>query len=424
MTDRRGTDLASGHPFLEGLSGLKAQSAANLALGGSWVDLVLDAYLELVFAADTKVTNRLVTDHDAAMRSVRPLMADALDELTDPFDADAMFASKKWQRLESEVSEVIGAYSPRAARAIEDGTASAIHLANQSMDQSWTAMALDMNNPKIAGKWATMPDRAFADMVGRLQDGSPLSDLLDGLPAATNKEMRRGLLRGIALGENADVVGRRVAAATGLPRYRAVSISRTTILNSYRETSRRGYASHPDLVDGWFWQSAQNTRTCMACLERDGTLYPLNEPMSAHPQCRCRLRPRLRNGENTIRETGHQWFMKQPPSVQAKMLGPATNRAWMQGKIDLADLAGFAVDPRWGASSRRRSLSEAISFAESGRPFDPRDFPPGWSTPLDKDVLELGAEQAFIRLAEARAIAAAAGAPPTGAEDFLSCMRS
>jgi hypothetical protein len=194
MTDRHGTDLPRGHPFLEGISGLKAQSIANLSLGGSWVDLVLDAYIELVFAADTKVTNRLVTDHDAAMRSVRPVMTSALDDIagmSQPFDPDAIFSSKKWTRLESEVSEVMSAYSPRAARAIEDGTASAIHLANQSMDQAWTAMALDMNNPKIAGKWATMPDRAFADMVGRLHNGAPLSDLLDGLPAATNKEMRR-----------------------------------------------------------------------------------------------------------------------------------------------------------------------------------------------------------------------------------------
>lgn len=424
--DTRGTDLPRGHPLLEGLSGLLSMSTANLALGGSWVDLVLDAYMELLIGSDDSATKRLVSQHTQAMAPSRARVNALVDELAEmaPMNPDVIVKSQAWRSLESEVTEAVASYSPSAQRLIANGQATAVHLAAEAQDQAWTAMALDMDNPAVAAKWRKVPERAYADMVGRLQDGSPLSDLLDTLPNATSKEMRRGLLQGIVMGENAEVVGRRVAAATNLPLHRAVSISRTTIHSSYREASRRSYMANADLVDGWFWQSAHNERTCMACLMRDGTLYPLSEPMPAHARCRCRMRPRLRSGENTLRETGREWFDRQDPMTQLKMLGPGAHKAWKGGMIDLGDLAGFAVDPRWGAHSTRRPLGEAISFAKAGRPYHPNDFPPGWATPADRDVLELGAQVAFTRLQEAKAALASVPAAPAGVDDFVSCMGS
>lgn len=423
-SDLPSTQSGFGMQLLEGLSGLGTQSILNLSLGGTWVDLVLDAYLEILFSGDVKTANKIVNTYADAMRPVRPMMADFLDDLTKmgTVNPDDVFNGKKWQRLEAAMDEAIGAYSPKVQQLIAEGQMSSIAITNEALDKSWTAMALDTGDPAIIGRWHQMPERAYADMVGRLQDGSPLSELLDQLPAQTNLEMRRGLLRGIALGENSDVVGRRVARATDMPRYKAVAISRTAMFSTYRETTRRNYIDNSDLVDGWYWQSSQNERTCMSCLMRDGTLYPLDEPMASHTSCRCRMRPRLRNNENVLRETGRDWFERQSPETQMKMLGPKAHDAWKTGQIDLMDLAGFALDPKWGPVSNRRSVSEAVQFVKSGRPYHVRDYPPGWARPGDLDVLRSGADAAFARLDETKAYFQTINQPPIDITDFRVCM--
>lgn len=63
-------------------------------------------------------------------------------------------------------------------------------------------------------------------------------------------------------------------------------------------------------------------------------------------------RPRLR--------TGIQRFEVLKPDTQRAILGPAKYRAYRAGVLQLADVVGYRVHPRWGPVGWERSLRDIL----------------------------------------------------------------
>lgn len=63
-------------------------------------------------------------------------------------------------------------------------------------------------------------------------------------------------------------------------------------------------------------------------------------------------RPRIR--------TGVERFERLSPETQRKILGPAKYRAYRAGALQLSDVIGFRVHPRWGPVGWERSLRDIL----------------------------------------------------------------
>lgn len=267
-----------------------------------------------------------------------------------------LFQEHRAEQLDQQIRSSIAGFSPRATdiavkaqtRNVAVGKADAKTLAGVASGRA---------APAVLTSWVGLPDHALEDLVGFAGNGSPLRELFDKLGPQVSQSVRDELASGLALGRNPVVVARRVVERSGMGLARALTISRTESLRSYRESTRRSYDASP-VVQGWLWLSARDVTTCAACWGMDGTKSDTGELMEAHPNCRCTMVP----------DTGSQLDIGNGPDVfdtlsetdQRQVLGPGKHDAFKEGKIGLKDLVAKRHDPDWGTSVQVSSLSQAL----------------------------------------------------------------
>jgi SPP1 gp7 family putative phage head morphogenesis protein len=166
------------------------------------------------------------------------------------------------------------------------------------------------------------------------------------------------LTHAVAVGRSPRQTAREIREALGGDLNRALTIARTEHLRAYRGASLRSYQENADILRGWQWRASPSRRTCPVCLAMDGTEHPLDEAFGSHVNCRCTPIPLLRDRPTPARETGEEWFARQPAAVQREMLGPGKYALYQQGQIGLADLVGVTHDPQWGTVRYQRSIRE------------------------------------------------------------------
>ena len=75
----------------------------------------------------------------------------------------------------------------------------AVGMAEEHAEQLALA-GLGVPPPGVTVTWARLPREAVTDLVGFLQDGSPLRDLLDELGSEASRAVRDALVAGVATG--------------------------------------------------------------------------------------------------------------------------------------------------------------------------------------------------------------------------------
>jgi SPP1 gp7 family putative phage head morphogenesis protein len=226
---------------------------------------------------------------------------------------------------------------------------------------------------------------AVEKFLGRASNGSPLRDLFATLAAGSDDipgtvaQFENIFVQGLIKGANPREIARQLRNELQVPLHRALTISRTEVLNSYRETSREFYEQNDDVVVGWRWQAAFNARTCAMCLAMDGQIFKTQISLYTHPNCRCTLVPVTKTWaelgfdvpERRSRpsQDGQEWFAKQDEKTKLRILGPAKLLRYNEGKLTLRDLVGVRSDPAWGKSRHERSLKsiEAGSYVPTRR---------------------------------------------------------
>lgn len=203
-----------------------------------------------------------------------------------------------------------------------------------------------------------LPQDALASMIGFLQDGSPLRELLQRLGLEAARLVGDGLIQGLALGQSPAVIARNIRALMGGKLAEALRLARTEILRAYREASHQTYNLNDDIVEGWIWLSGRNTRTCAACWALDGTFHTMDERLDDHPNGRCTSVPKLIGIDSPVRSTGLERFDQLKISDQLQVLGSSKYAAWQNGTISLPDLVGEKQSAEYGRMFYERSLRE------------------------------------------------------------------
>jgi hypothetical protein len=177
--------------------------------------------------------------------------------------------------------------------------------------------------------------KAITDMVGTLQDGSPLADLFATFGEQAAKDVQSALVTGLTLGDNPRKVARSVEQALDVPRSRALTLSRTEMMRPYRSAALETYNENSDVVDSWIWTADLSAKSCAMCIAMNGTEHPLSEEFEGHPNDKCVPMPKTKSWADILpdvdlsgieetsvqMQSGTEWFDQQDASTQKQILG-------------------------------------------------------------------------------------------------------
>jgi hypothetical protein len=189
----------------------------------------------------------------------------------------------------------------------------------------------------------------------------PVRNILEEVGREVAQASAEALVNGVALGRNPRVVAQQLADIGLRPLARALTIARTEQLRAYRASTKAIYQSYPEVVTGWYWYSALDSRCCASCIAQHGTFHPTSESLNSHPNCRCAMVPGV-EGLGRV-PSGGEWFISQKPPMQRKILGKRGYEAWQRGEVDLDDFVRRTFSPVWGEGSTQASLKYALDQA-------------------------------------------------------------
>tara|TARA_Y100000310_G_scaffold152539_1_gene152015 strand:+ start:1005 stop:2105 length:1101 start_codon:yes stop_codon:yes gene_type:complete len=347
-------------------------AARSSASGEAPVFAVADQFRRQVAAGEAIVGDQLLAQYARIEGELRPrivaLLTDALDR-----DLTKGEITRLWRArgLEAEVLDALDEYSGFAGRTIAGGQAEAVQLARDHARRIVSAglpPGIDVAVLEAGGvAWNQIPDEALINLIGRLGDGSPLRSLLDEIGPGVTARVQQELATAVVTGTGPRVAGQRLRNVFGEGLSRALMVSRTEILRSYREGNRAQWLANPSVVRRWERRSARNERTCMACVALDGTIYEVEDPGDFHINDRCSMIPITL----TYREMGldvdetprssissRDWFAAQPEATQRKMMGNRAFDAWTDGDIGFEDFVHTERSTQWGDASGVATLKQ------------------------------------------------------------------
>jgi len=333
------------------------------------LDELLDSATRQLTESYGAIYLRLRREADALVEAIEQ-MRKAGEEIT----LNRLRNMERYKRLVREVKEEMDKYAVVVEDAIRrNGPGAALRGAAEAraMVEARLAGYPPQVQASILATFQQLPRQALIDMVGALQEGSPLSRLLAEFGEEAAKRIGDGLLHGLAAGYSPRKVARELQQQAGLSLTRALRISRTEMIRAHRMANLATYRANEHVVRGWRWHAQMDERTCMSCVAMHGTLHSLDETLDDHPNGRCAAIPEtvsfrdlgidLDDPDPVVKEgDGERWFMQQPEDVQRRMMGEDKWRAWKEGKFTFPELSKVHDDPEWGRMFTEASLRDLL----------------------------------------------------------------
>jgi SPP1 gp7 family putative phage head morphogenesis protein len=346
-------------------------------------------YRRQVLAADKEARTDLIKAYGDAWRELKA----SLEEVTGLIErarTSGESVNSAWLARQDRYRSLLGQVSQEVQRIANLGAimlpreqTEMVRLAQEHVAQlTRQQTARPAQDVGIAAGFNRINPEAVENIAGFLSDGSPLRSLLDELGPEASADVAAALKRSVILGESPIATARRVKGAFAGSMVRAVRISRTELLRSYREATHQSYLANRDILNGWMWLATLSNRTCPSCLALHGRTFPLEERMREHINGRCTQVPVV-IGETLTVQRGEEWLAEQPEEVQRDVLGVQGQREYAAGNVALPDFVGVNRSVRWGANYQPRSLEGALAKHGQGIPTLPREreAPPRVSVP-------------------------------------------
>lgn len=344
---------------------------------------VANGFREERLASERKAATALLNAYGDAWQRIKALLDKLTGEIKQLEDAGGT-VSQAWlyrydrlKTLRSQVEHEIRHFARNADASVTDQQREAVKAAGaDTLQLVMTQLGPEAARAaQIEQRWNRVPLEATSNLVGTLQSG-PLKALMDTLPLNAGEAVSKALKTGIVLGSGPRKIAQDVKQALGGDLVRALRISRTEVLRSYRSAGIQNYRENSDVIDGWTWMASLSKRTCAMCLAMSGTFHKLSEEFGSHVNCRCTPVPHTRPIEAILGSSeqtalmsrpevgvpdGKSWFAHQPPAVQEHILGPGKYAAFQEGLITLDDLVGYEDNSKWGPQRFELSLAKALA---------------------------------------------------------------
>lgn len=178
----------------------------------------------------------------------------------------------------------------------------------------------------------------------------------------TDSAIRSQLLRGMVSGDNPRTTAQLMVTAAGGAftggLTRALTISRTEMLDAMRAAQKTADLTNPGLVTGWVWSAELSVRTCRSCIAMHGTVHPPDEdgPLD-HQSGRCARVPQtaswaalgfpgIPEPDLGLTDAG-EWFADLTDEDQKSILGARGLDAWQRGDYPMSDWAQRRTSDGW-----------------------------------------------------------------------------
>ncbi len=219
------------------------------------------------------------------------------------------------------------------------------------------------------------------------------------------KEVINQIIRkGIADGKTTDQIALEVRKGRvhKISRNQSKALVVTATTSVYAQADHEVYKANEKALAGWQYVSVLDSRTTNICIHRDGEIYPIGDVAHlppAHYNCRSTTTPvvkswddlsklegvsqvRKRNlqkltpkqiayydGQTPLKESYHEWLLKQPGDVQLRHLGD-------YAKVELFRTGNLEVNKFIGPDGKSLGIRELRAITSSGyvRPGDTRRF--------------------------------------------------
>jgi SPP1 gp7 family putative phage head morphogenesis protein len=336
---------------------------------------LIAAYRAQLLALDTRALDVL----QKAWISSRETLLDLVNALVAEIEADGIVTASEAMRLAraQALLDQVEQESRRLAALANQVIPEAQRLAvQQAIDRARTltlAQAATVQAAaSVAAQWTAINPGAVIELVGALQDGTPLGAWLRQAVPDEVDAVRNVLIDGVTRGINANDLGRQITAATELPLRRALTLARTETMRAYTTASLTSFQANQDvLAPSWEWHCALDGVCCSACVGLSGRRFPLTTPfMPKHANCRCSPLPVLRDPDGLLPhiESGPEWFAKQDATVQQQIIGSkAGYDAYKAGEVSIEDFAVLHRDETWGEYYSAGSYVQARANAKRRR---------------------------------------------------------
>ncbi len=189
---------------------------------------------------------------------------------------------------------------------------------------------------------------AINAMIGLTADGTPLRSLLMKSYGDAVNGLTRELLTGLAKGLAPKDVAKAMADGFGVGLDRAMVISRTELLRSYRLGTQEQYRSS-EVVTQYKRLAVKDERTCLGCLIQDGEIFENAEDFAEHPNGRCTLVPVVRGAKIPEWESGKTWLQSLPQEKQKAILGNKRFEMFTSG-TPLEAFSTLKPNKTWGGA--------------------------------------------------------------------------
>ena len=211
----------------------------------------------------------------------------------------------------------------------------------------------------LAGDLRRADPRQIASMVQRATE--QITALTLPLAAETTAVIRAELLRGVVVGDNPRAAARRMVRAaedrTNFGLSRALTISRTEMMDATRNAAQHVDVQNSSVLRGWTWVAELSPRTCPACLSMHGRTFSTDTPGPlGHQQCRCARVPITASWRDlgidlpdTPRAVpdAEAYFGRLSEAQQVAVLGPARHEAWARGDYPMDQWATRRSNEGW-----------------------------------------------------------------------------
>lgn len=202
-----------------------------------------------------------------------------------------LFREAQLEQVMENIGQALAQFSGRAARNLSkhqrEQVKDAVNFARQAAQTNLGT------NIALGAAWSDIPETAVKEMVGRTSDGSPVTDVLSNLVPTGKARAREIIVNGVAQGQNPRKVASLLRQELGAQLSRAQTITRTEMMNAYRDATLASYRENDKLINGYMWTSAEDDRTCETCWALTGQFFPIEIDADAHINCRCSMVPEI-----------------------------------------------------------------------------------------------------------------------------------
>jgi hypothetical protein len=170
-------------------------------------------------------------------------------------------------------------------------------------------------------------------------------DLPRTLPALAVQIVKNAAAKVALLGLGVADVLARLREGFGGVLTKLLFLSRSEIVNPYRDATMAVFARNGVASWQWFAEIEQRPAPCGMCVALHGRTFPLSEAFATHHGCRCLPVPVLPNAPTPVLIGGQAWLASQDAAIQLQVLGPSKHAHYLSGALQLDALISDDVLP-------------------------------------------------------------------------------